>query len=244
MYVAIALTTLAIPLSGFAQDNEVWKEASPASQAYHKFRLKSTIPPYGLAKVKAIVAKVKIDDEDAVMPSRKDYEGMSLREKFTYHMICPETYSQNCDAMPPILDEEKKIFGNLPDVFNEAEWSDRQVKFLVNNRDSVMSIIKESVNRTKRVGLNYKAAIVEISGREMIPYLVDIYKLDRKDHDILTVLMLLMKKGKYKPFLNSSSFEKLYSANSDYLSFLNGNLANEELIITRALRYAAGLNSF
>ena len=53
-------------------------------------------------------------------------------------MIHGESFSQNCDAMPPIQDEHKKIFSYLPDAFDEFAWSDRQSVFFKDNKDSIM----------------------------------------------------------------------------------------------------------
>ena len=239
----------ALPVFVFAQDQEEeghWQEASAASEAYHTFRLKNSTPPYGLAKVKSLIKKINTRTEDNSdyydsPMSRKIYLSLSLREKFTYHMIYPESYSQNCDVSAPIIDEEKKILGNLPDVFSESNWSRKQLDFMVSNRDSVLSLIKESVNRSKRMGLNYKTAIVEVNGREMIPFLIDFYLTDRKDNDILTVLTLLLKKNEYKPFMTSASFIKLYGKKSNYQSFINLNKDNVELIISRAKSYYDGI---
>lgn len=234
----IIISLLTAPLSSFSQREAVWKEASPSSQAYHTYRLKSSVPPYGLTKVKALIAGIKADEDNFTEAlSNKAYLGLSLREKFTYHMIHGEAYSQNCDATPPILNEDKKVFGNLPDAFNERSWSERQDNFLVSNRDTVMALIRESVIRSKRMGVNYKTAVVNVNGRELIPFLVSTYNTDQKDRDILTVLMLLMKKNEYKPFMTSASCIKLYGKNSDYGSSIDFNKANEALIINRATAF-------
>lgn len=239
------IVALLIPVTAFSQEELPWKEASASSQAYHEYRQKTTIPPYGLAKIKKLINGIVYlegeGDNGTSGLSNKTYMALSLREKFTYHMIHAEVSSQICDASPPILDEDKKIFGNLPDAFNEAAWSERQENFLMSNRDSVLALIKASVSRTNRVGLNYKAAIVQVNGRELIPFLIETYKRGQKDYDILTVLMLLMKKGEYKPFMTSASFVKLYGSKSTYLSFIDHNKANEELIINRATAFYNGL---
>jgi hypothetical protein len=220
-----------------AQDETEWKDASAASKVYHEYRIKLSTPPYGLAKVKQLLQHVQTSERDEEKLSQKDYNGLSLREKFTYHMIHAEINSQNCDASPPIQDEDKKIFGRLPDAFDDWSWSERQVRFLSNNRDSVMALIMESTNRSKRMGLNYKEALVEINAREMIPYLRQAYKDNPKDHDILTVLMLLLKNNEYAPFMNSASFRKLYGDQADYRASIAFNKANEALILQRALDY-------
>jgi hypothetical protein len=223
-----------------AQEEEIWKEASAESQAYHQYRIKETIPPYGLAKVKALVATIRSNDDEDLKLNNKDYETLALREKFTYHMIHAESFSQNCDAMPPIQDEHKKIFGYLPDAFDEYSWSERQINFLKKNKDSVLVLIKESVSRSKRIGSNYKQAIVEMNAREIIPFLITTYNADKKDHDILTVFMLLMKNNSYKPFMASQSFKKLYGEEASYQAYLDFNKANEELILKRALDFYHG----
>jgi hypothetical protein len=43
-----------------------------------------------------------------------------------------------------------------------------------------------------------------------------------------------MKENKYEPFVKSPSYKKLYSEDADYLSHLNYNKGNEDLIIKRA----------
>lgn len=242
LFLVLAFFT-SIPI--FAQEGgEGWVEASPASQAYHANRFKSTTPPYGLAKVKALIAGTKATGGDGdiyfTVLSPKNYQGLSLREKFTYHMIHPEVSSQNCDIPTPILEEDLKIFGSLPDVFDEANWSERQLNFLISNRDSVLSLISESVNRSKKVGLNYKTAIAYVNGWEVIPVLIKTYKIDHKDHDILTVLIQLMKKNDVQSFMTSASYQKLYGNNSTYTSFINYNQANEDLIINRAEAFYNG----
>lgn len=220
--------------SSFAQEAEVYQEPSKETVAYQEYREKITRPPYGLEKVLMMIKKIAGNDENMAL-KQKDYLTLSLREKFTYHMINAESYSQNCDAMPPVMDAEKKIFAQLPDAFGEYSWSERQLNFLHANRDSVMALITESIGRSNRVGVNYKKAIIEINGREMIPLLISTYNRDHKDKDILTVLMILMKNNEYAHFLTSASYKKLYAdGESSYHAFLNFNTANEELIIQRA----------
>lgn len=211
--------------------------------AYREFRAQASVPPYGLSKIKALIAKIKPQsDEDnsdmGISPlSTKDYDALSLREKFTYTMIHPEMYAQNCAIFVPQTNEDQKIFGYLISWMNEETWSDRQLQFLTKNRDSVMSIIKESVDRSKRMGVNYKDALVEINAWEMIPFLVSYYKENKKDKDVLTTLMLLMKKGSYTDFTKSKSYKNLYGIADNYESSMAFNRANEELTIQRAQAY-------
>jgi hypothetical protein len=242
----ITLLTIGICWHCVAQEEE--KEPGPASRAYHSYRQYTTTPPYGLAEVQRLikVKTVKREDEDdsgvdSLPP--KLYQPLSLREKFTYNMIYGESFYQNCDIDMPVPDEEKKIFGNLPRLFSEEGWSDRQRDFFKDNKDSVIALMTESIGRVKRIGLNYKHVIVDINATSMIPFLISMYNLQKRDHDILTVLMLLMRNNKYPPFMESVSYSKLYAGKeSYYVGSLQFNSANEALIIQRATDFYNGLS--
>jgi hypothetical protein len=129
-----------------------YKEPGPASQAYHEYRAYSTVPPYGLQRVRQLIKAETVrredpDSDDAGTDSlpEKLYETLLLREKFTYNMIYGESYSQNCDAFLAVADEEKKIYGNIPDVMGDQSWSARQIGFFKDNRDSVIALMTESI---------------------------------------------------------------------------------------------------
>lgn len=229
-----------------AQQEE--KEAGPVSRAYHEYRQYSTTPPYGLERVRQLikVKTVKREDEDDSgidsLPA-KLYQSLSLREKFTYNMIYGESFYQNCDIDFPVPDEEKKIFGNLPRLFSEEGWSDRQRAFFKDNKDSVIALMVESIGRAKRVGLNYKHVIVDINASSMIPLLISEYNLQKKDRDILTVLLLLMRNNKFPAFIESVSYSKLYlGKESYYMGSLVFNPENEALIIQRATDFYNGVS--
>ena len=89
----------------------------------------------------------------------------------------------------------------------------------------------------QRLGVNLKDAIVELDAVELIPDMIKVYNLKKKDHDILTILMILMKEGSYPDFMNSQSYEKLYGENSNYKGFLMASPENQKLIIDRAMGY-------
>ena len=233
----ILLSSLVILFSipVFSQRPGVKKE-SKENKSYHDYRRRLTVPPYGVLKVRGLIPKIKSDNEDNEALTTTDYESLSFREKFTYHMIHAESYSQNCDLIPTPKNEQAKIFAYIPDAFEEFAWSERQTKFLSGNRDSVISLMRESMARTKKAGVNFKQAILEINAKEMIPDIIAIYKANTavKDLDLLSLLMLLMKDNEYEPFLLSGSYKKLYAEDTSYRSYLNYNEANEELIIKRA----------
>jgi len=224
-----------------AQDTSDTAKASQASQEYHNSRLKDSYPQFNLPKIEGLVAAIKKtpadgDDGEIIAPDQKTYLALSLRERFTYHMIHPESYSQNCDGgLPATADEEKKIFGELPDGFDEYSWSSRQRKFFLANRDSVIAFMKYCITADKTIGLNFKQVITDINAQELIPLIIDTYNLTKKDHDLLTVLLLLMRDNEYAPFLVSASYKKLYAGDdAGYKAFLNFNSENEALILKRA----------
>jgi hypothetical protein len=217
-------------------------------------RYDTTFPPYGLEKVKALIAKIKfVDDPEGgdmgtSALSDKNYASLSFKEKFTYHIIHPESFSQNCDILPLHPKEDERIYATLPDIFGEQDWSERQLNFFKNNRDSVALLMRSVIEKNKHVGTNFKEAIVEMNGTQLIPVLIDTYKQDKKDHYILTVLLLLMNYNKYPEFVNSTGYKKLYGVEPDREDINNAphlvyNKANEDLIIQRATNFYNGLQA-
>lgn len=190
-----------------------------------------SIPLYGLEKVREIIAA----------GSQKDYySALSLREKYTYNMIYGETYSQLCSIPTMYAYADKQIFGFLPMLFFERSWSDRQLTFFKDNRDSVITLIARDIRKKRMVGLNYKHVIVDINAVSMIPLLITTYRL-QEDHDILTVLALLMKRNNYKPFMSSFDYKKLYAGTESYYeASLICNTSNEAFIIQRAIDFYNG----
>ena len=208
-----------------------------------------TVPPYGLMKVTALVKKIRSldsengDDYTEVL-DEKLYASLSLPEKFTYHMIHPESYSQNCDILPMRENEEQRIFGHWGNIFGEHNWSEQQLKFFKDNRDTVMQLMKPLIEKNNSVGDNFKEAIIEMNATRLIPCLIDCYKKEKKDHYILTLLMLLMKNNQYAEFINSTSYKKLYGQEEgEYAAYLVYNKANEDLIIQRATNFYNGLQA-
>lgn len=219
---------------GYTIDEEYYK-VDPADSAYHAFRIEIATPPYGLGKIEELIKKIEFvtDDNYEEIAAMNDsaYTPLTFREKFTYHMIHPESYSQICDYIPPPKKASEKVFAYLPELFSEYNWSERQRKFVKDNRDSVMFLIKESALRSKRIKLNYKQAIVEANATEMIPFLIEIYNTDSKDGDILTVLLRLMREGKYKPFVLSPLHKKLYNNEENFDSYIDLTDETRDLII-------------
>jgi hypothetical protein len=206
-----------------------------ASVKYHQYRLEITEPVWGLKKVEAMIKAIKPTDDDSQPLTTAKFNSLSVDEKFTFTMIHGEAMDQNCDPMPGIVGEERMIFGQLPGNFDYTmAWSDRQEAFLKNNRAKVIALIRATMKNHPHVGLNLKHAIVEVDAYEMIPDIIKAFNRNKKDLDMLTTLFLLMKDGKYKPFLESETFKKCYGPNADYKASVDGNEANQKLTIQRA----------
>ncbi|HVT12270.1 MAG TPA: hypothetical protein VHE55_08380 [Fimbriimonadaceae bacterium] len=232
------LIALSAAVSAVAQDR--WPKPSSASRKYHEYRIEMTEPTFGLAKVKAIIAKIKPDSEENQRLTNKRFNSLSFEEKFTFTMIHAEDFAQNCDVMPPIMDEQKKIFAFTPDGLGEEQtWSDRQRDFLTKNRAKVIALLRSTIRTRHRVGANLKQAIELLDANELIPDVIAVYRRDRKDHDILTMLMLLMKDAKYKPFLASGLYAKLYAdEGTSYKAFVAADAAHERPILDLATAFS------
>ena len=215
------------------------KGVSPASKRYHAYRFATTEPPFGLTKVKTLVKAIrptKGKDEDEVRATPA-WDRMTTEQRFTYCMIHGEDASQNCDGMPWIVDEEHKVFAYAAGFFGDEVWSERQLAFLQGHRSDVVRLLRKTIRARGRVGSNLKDAIGLLNTNELIPDLIWAYERDRKDGDILTVLMLLMKEGKYPPFLASATYRKLYGPDASAQSYVVANSANQRLTFERAMAF-------
>lgn len=233
----ILLAASLIACSVWAQNEPM---GGPASQAYREYRTKTIEPTFSITAVKQKIAKLKRDSDDNLKLSAAEFNRMTVPQRFTYSMIHGEQFSQNCEPMPIIVDEEKKIFAELPGAFDEESWSQQQLDFLHHNRGPVIVLIRRTMQAKHRLGVAMKQAIVELKAKELVPDAVALYKRDRKDHDILTMLNLLMRDAKYPPFMASASFKKLYGSEANYKSSLVASRANQDLVISRALAFYRG----
>lgn len=206
-----------------------------------------TIPPYGLEKIKRLATKIlQVDDGESGTDSLdiKIYDSLTLREKFTYNVIHPESWSQNCDGLPFQENQAFRIYGTLPDLYGQFEWSDHQMAFFKDNRDSVQAWMKELVIKSGCIGENFREIIETINATGMIPLLAEMARKETQAHYSLTTLLVLMEKNQYSEYLNSSSYKKLsdHSYSSyQHPPYLVYNKANEDLIIQRATNFYNGL---
>jgi len=230
------LVAVGLVATALAQEDP---KPSPQSDAYNKYRHELTQPLYGTAKVKALIAKIRTDSEDNRTLPEAAYRKLTMKEKFAFVMLHGENFSQNCDMMPRILDEHKKIFPYFPSPFgDEAVWSERQRSFLTGNRRQVISMIRETVQARKRVGVNLKAAIAAVNGKELVPDVIKVYRRDRKDHDLLTLLMVLMGEARYRPFTGSALYKTLYGEEASYQANVPYDVKTETQILNWATAFA------
>lgn len=229
----LASLALAVSVPGLTRAD------ASADRAYHQYRQEATEPTYHLAKIKKLIRKYNLQHGDKLVMPDAQYNSLTNQEKFTYAMIHGEDEDQNCDAMPSITNEQSKIFAHPLGAFNDAQaWNDRQRDFLHKHRGTAIALLRSTIKSRQRVGVNLKAAILELDAYELIPDMLSIYKRDRKDGDILTICMLLMKDGGFKPFVASVTYKKLYGdENTSYKAYINGNRANQDLEISRAMAY-------
>ncbi len=231
----VFLLAVLVVSSALAQDVKE-SDVSPATRRYREYRLQTTEPSFGLRKVKALMKGIKPDQEDNARLASTAYNRLTTAERFTFCMIHPEAMSQNCDGMPWVVDEDRKIFAYPPSP-SDAVWSDRQLSFLHDHRSEVVRLLRTTIRSQSRVGGNLKQAIIEIRAVELIPDLIAAYNRDRKDQDILSTLMVLMKEGKDKPFSASATYRKLYGPDASYQAFVIANPANQKLTVDRATAF-------
>lgn len=231
---------VALCLASFASaQEEGFEKPTPAALKYTAYRNHMTEPPYGLKKVKRLIQGIKEDSESNMRLTDRQYAGLTFEEKFTYAMIHGEDFSQNCAVMPMLNDAMKRIFAHPPGAFgDEAVWSDRQSGFMKQNRSKVLSLLRDTMRLRQRAGVNIKQAIVDLGAHELIPDLIRVYSHDKRDKDILSVLMVLMDAGKYRPFLATDLHGKLFGENLDWQASVMATRANEDLILTLSKQYA------
>jgi len=196
-----------------------------------------SMPPYGSKKIDSLLAK-QAKEYFAGKLADSDYNALTLRDKFAYCMIHPESYAQICSSLPAMESDSGRLFAQLPVTPGEFHISERQTLFLEHNKDSVIALMQECINDQGHIGLNFKHAIVTTNAIKLIPLIITTYNFSRSDHDLLTVLMILMKNNSYKKFEATALCSSLYNnASSSYKSYVNFTYKDEALIIKLATSF-------
>lgn len=173
---AIAIVLVVAPVL-YAQPSD--PPPSAASLKYSEFRKQSTDPLYSVSKIKALIKKIKRNQDDNMILPDKTYNSLTFKEKLSFALLHGEDFSQNCSDVPQLTDEHKKLFAYYPGPFgDEAVWSDRQRAFLDNNRTKVIAMLRDTIKARKRIGVNLKQAIVYLKATSLIPDAIAVYNRD------------------------------------------------------------------
>src|SRR3984957_17838607 len=186
--------------------------------------------PYFLALLlpSLIIFNLRLTAQSKALDPSK-YAALTLREKITYDLTHPESYSQMCAGLPSNDSGAWRIAGHLPSLaFGLRTWSKRQRDFFTDNRDSVLLLVKEAIGH-EGAGVDLLIVIVDLNARELTPLLIDTYNRYRSNHYILTALMILMSNNKYPEFIRSPQYAQLYDppsrfTSSDYLPYTTKNI--------------------
>lgn len=230
---AIALLTFVAAIT-FGQEEF---EVSEATKRYLAAREKWTEPSYGLAKVKSLIKGLKRDVDENRILKKSLYDKLTFGEKFTFTCLHAEEYSQNCDAMPPIKDEEKLILSHFPDAFSEAMWSQRQVSFLTDNRDRVIQLLRETINKKREIGLNLKRVIYQISAIELVPDILRNLSWNPWDMDCYSLITGMLNERAYAPFKSSAMGKEMYGEESNYRTWISATPQAKATIVSFAKSY-------
>jgi len=210
-----------------------------ASVAYHSYRFYEAAPAYGLEKVRRLITNGKKEDqfEEELEPplTTGQFGALSLEEKFTYVMIHPEEFNQACYIAPVVVGEEHLIFGRLPGPgAGLRQWSAGQRAFLKESKPELIELLKKEIGGHEHVGLNVKTAVADIDAYPLIPSIVAAANRNKKDLDLLTVLSILMKDGRYRPFENTDIYRKLYGPKSNDSVGVPDSVTTRNFIINQA----------
>jgi hypothetical protein len=185
-------------------------------------RERLSVPKYGLEKIEPIVKKLM----EARIPRELDervYNSLQPYEKLTYCMLYGESYHQVCMLMGLPKDASRYVFQSPPSPFYKMRigqaWSRRQRDFFTKNREVVIQGARESLQRDRWLGANFKHALLYVKASEIMPDLVLAYKADKRDRDVLSLMMLLMQAAVYKPFSETKVAKDLYGHYSEGILF-------------------------
>jgi len=227
---------------------------SPRKQdlKYYQMRDSLTYPSFGFQKIQELIRDPldKLPKDYAPIDfnigiSALDFANLSTSEKFTYCIINPEIFSQNCAEPIYFNQPEKKIFPRLIAYYPSQDWSDRQLSFFKKNKPEVLSLFEHTLHEKQHFGINLKGFLIEANAWEEIPFLITYYRTQPADNDILTVLLVLMKNASYRPFLTSSLYNRLYLHEDYFTNWIPASKTNvKEILLLAEQYYLSKLNGY
>lgn len=130
--------------------------------------------------------------------SESQFNSLSTKEALIYCLIYPEDFEQIC-AEPPSV-EPGKLYPYLSFDSDGEMMSDRQFKFIKDNRDEVLNLIVACIKESS-FSDDYYEIFYSLGAYEHIPFLIETYEEGAyTDNYILTLLINLMEKKEYEPF--------------------------------------------
>ncbi|HET6996799.1 MAG TPA: hypothetical protein VFI06_17520 [Chitinophagaceae bacterium] len=165
--------------------------------------------------------------------SDSDFHSLSPAEKFIFAHQYPESYLQTC-GLYDMASDISMIHANIPYMFDGERMSERQIKSLLDNRDSTLGYLSDCIDFRSHIPLGYKKTIIEINAWEFIPSILSLEEKMNKgdtttveDPYIYSVLLELMKNNEFADFKKTAMYNKLYGPDAGY---------REKIAYTAAIR--------
>lgn len=226
------------------QEEFNWHEPTKKDLNYYNKREKLTYPSYGFQKIKNLtkapldkIPKDYLVSDWDISISDKDFQELSTAEKFTYCLIHPEMYSQNCAEPIYFKNPQTKIFTGFMSYYPSQYWSDRQMKFFKDKRKECLGLFEQTLKEKKHFGMNLKGFLIEINAWEEIPELIAYYKLHPTDNDVLTILLRIMEQSSYQGLRKTPFYTKLFENEDFFTRWIPANKSNVNKILSLAEQF-------
>jgi hypothetical protein len=162
--------------------------------------------------------------------TEKEFNQLNIKEHLYYAFCFPEMSTQICAMYMPDKNKDKKIQLFLPFPEDVRVLSERQSNKLKENKDSVVVYLNQCIDNAKTLDTEFKSNLTEVDAYLCIPNLIARYKkASKKDNELLTTLVMLMRNSDYAPLTESAMIQKAYES-STHEGQIPSIPANEENI--------------
>jgi hypothetical protein len=166
------------------------------------------------------------------------FRQLTTKEHLYYHLAYPEEWSQNCAEMYFAAGNVKAIARYLPFADDGLYVSDRQARYVENNRDSVTYWLKAFLKDRKALTTHMLNLITDFKLKVAIPDMVRIYRSQAtKDDLILTALIQMMEQAQYPGWTQSKLAKEGWDDDMDVLEL---SQVNADMVLMYAEKYANG----
>ncbi|MCB0429741.1 MAG: hypothetical protein H6585_07695 [Flavobacteriales bacterium] len=167
-----------------------------------------------------------------------DFQSLNAKDLLLYAMNHPEErVNMNMKISPP--DNWPTLtFAYIAPTMQGRRISKRQMDALEAKRDSVVQFLKNCMPYFPVLTKSYKELVISLHATECIPELL--YKANRPyyyDTYVVTVIMNLMVDARYKPFIQSDVYKKLYGKELNYSSFIESDKKTIDFILQTAAAF-------